>query len=62
MEHCIPGGERRGIWETLNHSAVAVEKLTLNARKAEGSQRGDVVRRHPIEHLILDDQAASSAA
>ena len=61
VKHRLPRRERRRVGEPLNHSAVAVKKLALNARNAEGSPRGDPVRCHPIEHLILDDQTAALA-
>jgi hypothetical protein len=59
VEYCIPRGERGGISKALNHFAVAIEKLALNSGDAECSQRGNAVRRHPVEHLILNDQAAA---
>jgi hypothetical protein len=60
VKHRLPRRERRRVWKPLNHSAVAVEELALNARQAEGSPAA--IRAMPsIEHFILDDQTAALA-
>ena len=62
MEPRVPSGERSGVEETLKNPPFAVEELPLDAGQAERGDGGDVVRRHPFEHLVLDDQAAAPAS
>src|SRR5215468_9267455 len=62
MKNRIPRREWCGVGKALDHPAVTVEKLTLHSWNAEGHQRSDAMRCHPVEHLILNDQSAASSA
>src|SRR5260370_41931421 len=62
MENRVPRRKWCRVRKASNYPALAIEKLTLHSWNAESRQRSDAVRCHPVEHLILNDQAAASSA
>jgi hypothetical protein len=62
MKHRVPRGKRRGIGKALNDSALRIEKLALDTRNAESSQGRNAISGHPVQHLILHDEATAAPA